>query len=346
MAKIQAATTIEERPNIVVIGGGSGSANILKGLRQFQANISVIVTMFDSGGSSGLLRSEFGFPPFGDLRQCLLALANNEASNQALRDAFGFRFGNESSLNGHSVGNLILAALTTLSNDLETAIDGVAQILGVSGQVLPVTLERAELCANLEDGRQIRGESAIDLRGERYPRITDIFLDQPVKANPRALEAIRSADAIILGPGDLYTSILPNLLAYGMAEAIAESTAVRIYVSNLMTKPGETDGFTASDFVGELVRYMKPARLDWAVVNASVVSSSVQIAYENEGAYLVDVDFEEISKYVGGTIAAPLSVGELPLRHDPSRTAKAIFRAVDAGRLSQPVRSRSVPTVA
>jgi uncharacterized cofD-like protein len=346
VAKIQATNTNGHHPKVVVIGGGSGSSTILTGLRQYKVSLTAIVTMFDSGGSSGLLRKEFGYPPFGDLRQCLLALADRERDSQALLDAFEFRFGNDSSLNGHSVGNLILAALMTLSNDLERAINEVSQILHVIGSVVPVTLAKAELCAELEDGCLIRGESEIDLRSEQFPRIRRIFLDEDVAANPRAVAAIKDADAIVLGPGDLYTSILPNLLARGIPEAIAESRATCIYVSNLMTKLGETDGFTASDFVREISRYLEPARLDWAVVNTGIPGQGVQMAYEKEGAHLVELDLNEVGKYVSGTIAASLAYSELPLRHDPAMTAEAIFQAIDAGRLVSEPGFRPVFTIA
>ncbi len=330
-------------PRIVAIGGGSGSSNLLGGLKLFGVELTVIVTMFDSGGSSGLLRKEFGYPPFGDLRQCLLALSEDTPETRALRNALEFRFGRDTSLNGHTVGNLLLAALTTVNNDLERAIQEISQVLRVTGQVIPVTLDRAELCAELEDGGIIQGESDIDLRAKPSPRIRKIFLAPRVKANPRAIQAILDADAIVLGPGDLYTSILPNLLPDGIVDAIAASPATRVYVCNLMTKLGETDGFKASDFVSEVARYLAPARLHWAVVNTSVPSQAVLAAYEAEGAYPVRPDVDAVSAHVSGIVAARLAASELPLRHDSRRTAEAILQSISAGRMSDRVEVSARP---
>ncbi|MCH8109001.1 MAG: YvcK family protein, partial [Chloroflexi bacterium] len=247
------------KPKILVIGGGSGSSNILRGLKRYPVELTVIVTMFDSGGSSGLLRKEFGYPPFGDLRQCLMALSDDSQDTQRLKEALEFRFGTDSSLKGHSVGNLLLAALTSLSDNLELALHDISRLLGVTGQVIPVTLETAELCAELDDGRLIVGESDIDLRFTPLPRIKKIFLNREVEANPRAIQAILDADAIVFGPGDLYTSILPNTLPKGIVDAVASSKGIRIYMCNLMTKQGETDGFKASDFTRTMTRYLNPS---------------------------------------------------------------------------------------
>ncbi len=239
---------IARKPKILVIGGGSGSSNILRGLKLYPVELTVIVTMFDSGGSSGLLRKEFGYPPFGDLRQCLMALSDDSQDTLRIREALEFKFGTDSSLNGHSVGNLLLAALTSLSDDLEVAIGDISRLLGVTGQVVPVTLETAELCAELDDGRLIVGESDIDLRLTPLPRIKRIFLNRDVEANPKAVQAILDANAIVFGPGDLYTSILPNTLPKGITDAVAFTKGIRIYMCNLMTKQGETDGLQGIGF--------------------------------------------------------------------------------------------------
>jgi uncharacterized cofD-like protein len=331
------------RPKIVVIGGGSGSSNLLRGLKRYTSELTAIVTMFDSGGSSGLLREEFGFPPFGDLRQCLLALGDATQETQAVREALAFRFSSKSSLNGHNVGNLFMAALTSLNNDLEKAVDTMGQLLRVNGQVIPVTLQRADLCAELEDGSIVSGESNIDLRTASIPRIKRIFLDAEVQANPRAISAVTEANAVVLGPGDLYTSILPNLLARGLREAIAECQATRIYVCNLMTKRGETDNFKASDFLREVTRYLGRANLDWAVVNITTPSAAIQQAYVEEEAYPVEADLEDVKGYVNGVLAAPLATNELPLRHDSQRTAEVILQLMAAGRVTQGSSRSSLP---
>ena len=321
--------------SVVVIGGGVGISCVLAGLKRYDVNLTAIVTMFDTGGSSGLLRTEFGYPPLGDLRQCLLALGDETQATSILRDVFEFRFGLGTSLKGHSVGNLVLAALTSLDDDVEGAIARVSQVLQVRGQVVPVTLERADLCAELEDGHVIQGESNIDLRASSTPRIERIFLAPDANANPRAIQAVIESDAIVLGPGDLYTSVLPNLLPMGMQAAIAESKATCIYVSNLMTKHGETDGFKGSDFIREVARYLKPATLDWAIVNSAMPSEAIQRAYEAESAYPVRLDLEDAQHYARGVLAASLTSGERPLRHDPDRTAVAVLKAMEAGLVAE-----------
>lgn len=318
---------------IVVVGGGKGSSNLMKGLKRYTSNLTAIVTMFDSGGSSGLLRQEFGLPPLGDLRQCLLALGEDTEETRPMREAMEYRFDDESSLNGHSVGNLFMAALTSRNNNIERSIEDLGRLLRVKGQVIPVTLERADLCAELEDGSVIQGESDIDLRQSPLPRVECIFLVPEVEANPRAIQAIMEADAVVLGPGDLYTSILPNLLPKGIPEAIANSDALCIYISNLMTKLGETDDFKASRFVGEVVKYMNPGKLDWAIINTHMPSDSVRKAYTAEHAYAVEFDLEDVRRQVTGIVAATLAKGILPLRHDPDLTASAVLQVMDTGRL-------------
>ena len=322
-------------PKIVAIGGGTGTSTILQGLKEHTANLTAIVTMFDSGGSTGLLRRDYGLPPFGDLRQCLLALGQVNEGTRSIRDALGFRFGGESSLNGHSVGNLFMAALASLSDDLESCIDQLSRILQVQGHVLPVTLDKADLCAELEDGRIILGESDIDLRTAPLPRIRRIFLDTEVEANPRAVQAIAEADAVVIGPGDLYTSILPIFLVKGMAEALSTSSATRIYVCNLMTKLGETDGFKASDFLRELEHYTGRAHVDWAIVNTSVPPGTVRATYEDEGAQLVEADMDTVGRHVSGIFASSLATDGLPLRHAPEVVGAAVMRIVRAGRVKR-----------
>jgi len=224
----------QDRKRVVIIGGGSGSSAALRGLKSHNTDLTAIVTMFDSGGSTGILREEFGYPALGDIRQCLVALSpTGNEQIAALNSALGFRFDTGSSLQGHSVGNLVLAALTTVYNGVQGAIDELSTMMLLRGQVVPVTLDEAHLCARLVDGEVIRTESAIDLRGSNGPGISEVFLDSDVKANPRALEAIKTADAILLGPGDLYTSIVPNLLVEEISAAIRDTEAPVIYACKL-----------------------------------------------------------------------------------------------------------------
>jgi uncharacterized cofD-like protein len=321
---------------VVVIGGGSGTSAVLRGLKRYTRQVSAVVTMFDSGGSSGLLQEEFGYPPLGDLRQCLLGLSEGDEASRPLRELVDFRFNQESSLNGHSLGNLLLAALTTLGKDLEQAVDDLARMLRITGQVIPVSLDRADLCAVLTDGQLLRGESTIDLRRQLHPRIERVFLDPTVPANHRGIEAVMDADVVALGPGDLYTSIIPNFLVAGMTEALATTRATRVYVCNLMTKLGETDGFTASGFVREMHRYLGDARLDWALVNAGSIPGPVREAYRREGAYPVTADLDEIFRELPGVYAADLGNGAVPLQHRSSRVADAIINIAREGKVSEP----------
>ena len=318
---------------IVVIGGGSGTSTVLRGLKHHTSQLTAVVTMFDSGGSSGLLQAEFGYPPLGDLRQCLLGLSEDGESNRSLRELLDFRFGRESSLNGHSLGNLLLAALTTIGEDLEPAVDELARLLRITGQVIPVSLERADLCAELADGRLLRGESTIDLRGECYPRIERVFLDPPVAANPRGVKAILDADVVVLGPGDLFTSVIPNLLAEGISQALAVTQAIRIYACNLMTKPGETDGFKASDFVREIIRYLGGSYLNWVLISSDKISKDVLKAYRLEGARPVQCDMAAVRKQVPGVFVTHLGNHQVPLNHDQNRIAEAVSKIADQGRV-------------
>ncbi len=317
-------------PRVVVIGGGTGTPVALRGLKRRAGQISAVVTMFDSGGSSGLLQKEFGYPPLGDLRQCLLGLSDGDESTRLLRELVGFRFDAQSSLNGHSLGNLLLAALHTLGSDLERAVDDLAGMLRITGQVIPVSLEKADLCAELADGQLLRGESTIDLRGRTHPPIERVFLDPPVNANPRAVQAILDADAVVLGPGDLYTSIIPNLLAHGINDALAETQAARIYVCNLMTKRGETDGFKLSDFLREMNRYLGGQMVDWALVNSGDIPAPVRQVYAKEGAHPVEADLEKARRYARQIVATPLDNGQTPLQHQPCRLAQEILTIAKA----------------
>lgn len=320
-------------PKIVVIGGGTGTSTVLTGLRKFDVQLSAIVTMFDSGGSSGRLGREFGYPPFGDLRQCLVALSDEADDTKALREALQFRFGGNNGLSGHNVGNLLMAGLMSNSHDLEQAVDEISRMLRVQGKVIPVTSERAELCAELENGKTIRGESNIDVRSESLPKISRVFLEPEVNAGARAIDAILEADAVVLGPGDLYTSIIPNLLANGIPQALAESSATKIYICNLMTKRGETDGYMASDFVKEISGYIGSASLDWAVINTGLPEHMIEAAYRAEQAFPVKADLDSVQSYVPGVMASSLGTKNLPLRHDPYQTSASIMETIRIGKL-------------
>ena len=316
-------------PQVAVIGGGSGASVLLRGLKRHTGAVSAIVTMFDSGGSSGILRREFDLPALGDIRQCLVALSDEDNGSDSLRSAVQFRFGKGSGLKGHSMGNLMLAALT-MDGDVEAAVAEMSQMLDVKGEVIPVTLEKADLCAELEDGSIVHTESAIDLRGVSDPGVRRVFLDTPAQANPRAVRAIMRADAVVLGPGDLYTSIIPNLLATGVSEALQKTEARVVYVCNLMTRRGETDGFHASDFVAEVSRYMGGRKPDWVVVNTKPVSTEAQSLYALEGAHPVEVDWRNLYHFARNVYGGALAEEDGKLRHDSGRLADIIVKLARA----------------
>ena len=318
------------RKKIVVIGGGSGSSVALRGLKSYDVDLTAVVTMFDSGGSTGILRDEFGYPPLGDIRQCLVALSPEQNERvAAFNNALDFRFDSSSSLQGHSVGNLVLAALTTVYQGVQGAIDEMSRLMQLQGQVLPVTLDEAHLCAKLMDGQVIRTESAIDLRGGNGPGIENIFLDADVKANPRALDAIVEADAILLGPGDLYTSVIPNLLVDAISNAIRDTEAPVIYACNLMTKLGETDGYSCSAFAGEVVRYIGSRKLDYFLANTGTFSDEVLRSYADEMAAPVELDNEDTKKYAREIVLSNLAwVDGVKVRHNSETLARIVMSTV------------------
>ena len=321
----------DDRKSIVVIGGGSGSSAALRGLKKYDVDLTVVVTMFDSGGSTGILREEFGYPPLGDIRQCLVALSPEEDEQvSVLNSALDFRFDSGSSLQGHSVGNLVLAALTTAYNGVQGAIDELSRMMRLQGQVVPVTLDEAHLCARLVDGTVIRTESAIDLRGNNGAGISEVFLDADVSANQRAIEAIKKADAILLGPGDLYTSVVPNLLVEEVSNAIRDTKSPVIYACNLMTKLGETAGYGASTFASEAVRYLGGRKLDHLLVNNNQFSQEVLSLYEAEDASPVELDNGDAEKFAHEiTVADLASADGLTVRHHSGRLAAIVMAAIE-----------------
>ena len=314
---------------IVVIGGGSGSAVALKGLVKKNLDISVIVTMFDSGGSSGKLRDEFGLLPVGDIRQCLLALSDSDKSSvKGMVDVLNYRFDKDSSLSGHSVGNLVLAALTSIHKDLGKAIRELSLLLNTKGRVIPVTYDQSNLCARLMNGQIIHSESNIDLREESNPAIKEIYLDKPVEVNEDAVKEIHNADLILLGPGDLYTSIIPNFLVPEIKNAIRDTRAKIIYASNLMTKLGETSGYEASKFSSEILSYLYNSKFDLLLLNNSVPPEIVLKAYEKEKAE-IDSNDEKVNDYSKSIVIKNLIRLEgTTVRHDYDLLAEEIIKVL------------------
>ena len=313
---------------IVVIGGGTGVYTALMGLKKHTRELTAVVTMADDGGSSGRLRDEFGHLPPGDVRRCLVALSADEHVARVLRTLFEYRFDRGYGLNGHSFGNVFLTALTELAGSMESAIQEASRLLNINGTVLPVTTENVRLWAELEDGTLISGERNIDVRTAKPElRISRVFLTPGASAHGPATEAIREADIIVMGPGDLYTSVIPNLLVAGVPEAIRACTGERIYVCNLMTKHGETDGFAASDFVSEVSRYLGGhGALDSVIVNNREYRPDFLERYAREEAHPVLADAEKCRQLVPRVYVEDLaSTGDL-VRLDAEKLARLVLR--------------------
>ncbi len=312
---------------IVVIGGGTGSYSLLRGLKRYTDDLTAVVTMFDSGGSTGVLRDEFGILPPGDVRRCLLALCDEKKQNRILRDLFSYRFDKGSGLSGHSFGNLFLTALKDITGSDIEAIEAASTILNIKGKVLPVTLDKAQLCAELEDASIIRGETNIDIpKHDGSLKIKRVFLDQEASPYLEVLDAIKDADKIIIGPGDLFTSVIPNLLVEGIPLALSHTKAKKIFVCNLMTKHGETNGFKASDFVAQIQKYLQGARIDAVICNNDLGSPNVLERYAQEKAFPVEVDKDKI-KAMGLTVVEESLIVEPDLiRHNPIKLASVIMK--------------------
>jgi len=314
------------KASIVVIGGGTGIHSLLRGLKKYTNDITAIVSMMDSGGSSGRLRDEFGQLPPGDSRQALVALTPDDRSSLVLRQLFNYRFAKGNGLEGHSFGNLFLTALTEITGDADKAISQAGSILGIRGRVIPVTLTSSDLVARLEDGSEIVGETNIDTRKEKLDVPIDyVYLKPKAYANSRALEAIEKADVIVIGPGDLYTSLIPNLLVDGIKEAIKDSKANKIYISNIMTKHGESDNFKASTFIEEITTYLGYKNLEYAVINKSNLPEKILKRYEKEVAFPVNADLKECRQLAKKVIVGDFVLQDTFVRHDGNKLAKLII---------------------
>jgi uncharacterized cofD-like protein len=311
-------------PKIVVIGGGTGLSNLLRGLKLYSANITAIVTVADDGGSSGRLRREIGVLPPGDIRNCLAALADEE---KLLTELFQYRFRAGDGLVGHSFGNLFLTAMTEVTGDLERAIAASSKVLAVQGQVLPATLSDVRLWAELSDGRTIEGESHIPEANGRIVRIGCTPASPP--ALPRAIQAIQEADYIIIGPGSLYTSIIPNLLVPDITEAIARRKVPRIYVCNIMTQPGETQSYTVSDHIRALDQVCGKRIFDAVLIHKRPPSPDALSHYSRESSHPVYFDREAVLS-LGCRMVIANVMQEDPIshkvRHDPDQLARILLR--------------------
>ena len=325
---LRAKSRLNRGPNIVAIGGGTGLSTLLSGLKRYSSHITAIVTVADDGGSSGVLRRELGVQPPGDIRNCLAALSTEEP---LLTKLFQYRFSAGGGLEGHSFGNLFLSALTAITGSLETAITASSRVLAVQGQVVPATNVDVRLWAELEDGTRLEGESAIGKAPSPIVRL-GCLPEQP-PALPRALEAIAQADLILLGPGSLYTSLLPNLLVPELVTAIQRSRAPRLYICNLMTQPGETDGLDVSGHLraieAQLASLGISQRLFQAVLTQEPLGDSPLLNhYRQRGAEPVTCDRLHLQREGYDVTEAPLQ-GVRPtatLRHDPRSLALAVMR--------------------
>lgn len=307
---------------IVVIGGGTGVFTVLSGLRKYPYELSAIVSMADDGGSTGVLREEFGILPPGDIRRALVALAGSD--RQMLSALFNYRFKEGFGIAGHSFGNLFLTALERVTGSFASAVKEAAKLLGVKGAIIPVTLKHTKLYARLADGRLIEGESNINApRYDGRVGIARVYLKPKPIANPEALAVIRRASLIVIGPGDLYTSIVPNLLVSGVTDALRKSRAKKIYVCNLMTKFGETYGFRASDFLAAVESYAGKDLLDYFVVNTERPAKKRLKPYLAEKADLVEIDEENLPGQPLLIKASLLRKGAL-IRHDFDKLARLI----------------------
>ncbi len=276
----------------MVIGGGTGTYTTLLGLKKYPVDLSVIVTMMDTGGSNRVLRDEFGFLPTSDIRQCMVALASNH-SHETLRKLFTYRYNSGTGITGMTFGNLFMAALTDIYSSQKEAIKKTCEILDVQGEILPVTYDNVHLIAKYEDGQQILGEHFIDEPPDGFggKRIIELEVIPKAKPNPDVLSAIHHADLIVLGPGDLYTSTICNLVIEGIAAAICRSKAKKVYVMNLMTKYSQTYNFTASDYLKELEKYLGVGAIDYVLVNKShKFPPGILKRYKEEKASLVKDD--------------------------------------------------------
>jgi len=310
-------------PAVAVIGGGTGLSVLLRGIKSVTGNITAIVTVADDGGSSGRLREDFDMIPPGDLRNCLVALADTEPLMEKL---FQHRFGGNGGLAGHNFGNLFIAAMTEVLGDVEQALKESSKVLAVRGRVLPASIQKVRLWAQMVDGSVVEGESQIPLANKR---IKKVYL-QPEDTMPveSTLEAIREADAVILGPGSLYTSILPNLLVRGVADTLRQSQAVKIYICNVMTQPGETDGYSASDHVKAIFDHVGTGVIDYVVVNNRNVAEELQQKYASQGAYPVNADVETIES-MGIKVVKTDVISETNwVRHDPLKLSRTIVSMI------------------
>lgn len=311
-------------PKIVAIGGGHGLSNLLRGLKEYSRNISAIVTVADDGGGSGMLRQDLGMPPPGDIRMCCEALANTES---VLKDLIHYRF-QEGALAGQSFGNLLLAALNGISPSFDAAVARMSEVLAITGRVLPVTTADVRLEATFDNGTSIVGESVISkYKKQADCRISHVrLIPEDAKALPAALKAIKDAELIILGPGSLYTSVIPNLLVDGIVRAIRRSGAMKIYICNVMTEDGETEHYTVSDHIAAIFKHSAPGLFPLCLASSSRIPKATAARYALEGAAPIVLDAERCKRLGVEVVSRPLStVKEGRVLHHFQRLAREVL---------------------
>lgn len=330
-----------EKHNVVVIGGGTGTHTVLRGLKRYQkrrVNLSAVVTMADSGGSTGRLRDEFGYLPVGDVRMALAALASDiDQHEELLRELFLYRFDKGNGLSGHNFGNLLLVALTDILGSEEAAIRAAGKVLRVQGRVVPVTHEKVNLVATYEDGVTLTGEHAIDepTADRKDQRITELSVTPHATISERAEDVLLGADLIVIGPGDLYTSVLANVVVEGVPEAIRNSGAKLAYVSNLMTKCGQTTGMGVQEHLDEITRYVGRTP-DVVFVNTTGFPDELLERYQADDECPVEMNYTGESEVVAAdllaTEAVQTSTGDVLkrslIRHDSRKLARKIMEII------------------
>ncbi|MCQ6275688.1 YvcK family protein [Bacillus sp. V3B] len=309
------------QPNIVIIGGGTGLPVLLRGLKKFSVDITAIVTVADDGGSSGRLRNELNIPPPGDVRNVLAALSEVEP---LVEEMFQHRFKASNDLSGHSLGNLILAAMTSITGNFMYAIQEMSKVLNVHGKVLPAANQSVVLHAELEDGVMISGESKIPYSGKKIKRV--FLTPEKVDPLPETIQAIQEADLIIIGPGSLYTSILPNLLVPQLGEEVCRAKAKKVYICNLMTQAGETLGYTASEHVRAIYDHMERPFIDTILVNSEEIPNEIQKKYIKEAATPVHFDVNTLYELGLEVIYGEIvSLENGVIRHDTNEVAQILY---------------------
>ena len=306
---------LSSAPNIVAIGGGSGLPNLLRGMKHYSSNITAIVTAADDGGSSGRLRSELGILPPGDIRNCLVALSDSEAIMQQLMD---FRFSTNGQLDGHSFGNILIAALASIGGDFHKGVEAASQLLAIRGRVVPSTTSDVTLVGRTVTGQRLIGESKVGSSSERLRSLVLVPPDPPAHAD--AIKAIQEADLLILGPGSLFTSIVPNLLVHEVANAVAQASALKMYVCNVADEPGETEGYSIIDHLNVIRHYAGESSVDVVIANNNLTQPTGQVHLD---LISPKANWEDRAMYMSADVIDENN----PTRHDPEKLALAITEA-------------------